>query len=204
MPINSMPMTSDLPGCSPSCSHEATIAISGIPSDDKLVVPAGSRCSTYSHVSQPMPVASTPLNTAAKMKVPVQLTGSRSKATGAIRIGINPTSICQKVNDSTSTGAQFCRRFAYTTPMAQHMPASTARVLLNIEVCICQGSSTNTSPIAASTTDSHCKPWIRSCSTGQANTSTQNGMVKTSTEVFPGPPSDSAQVLRMIKAKVWI
>ncbi len=39
---------------------------------------------------------------------------------------------------------------------------------------------------------------------GHANTSTQKGMVKTSTEVLPGPPSESAQVLSSKKAPVWI
>ena len=80
----------------------------------------------------------------------------------------------------------------------------TASVLLNMEVCICHGSSTDTSPATASTTAIHCSPWMRSCRIGHANTITQKGMVKTRIDVLPGPPSESAHVLSKRKAPVWI
>ena len=67
-----------------------------------------------------------------------------------------------------------------------------------------QGSSTKARPTSASATEIHCRPLMRSCSTGQAKISTQNGMVNTRTEVLPGPPSDNAQVLSNRKAPVWI
>src|SRR5579872_6221542 len=141
-PISSMPSNSARPGCSPSWIQEEMMAMTGMPSDERLVVPAGSRCRTYSQDNQPMPVAITPLNMVTATKVFDQTMGGRSNVNWKMMTGIKPMIICQKVNPSGSTFARLCSRFAYTTPIAQHMPAMTASVLLNSEVCICQGSST--------------------------------------------------------------
>jgi len=53
----------------------------------------------------------------------------------------------------------------------------------------------STSPHTAQPTASHCKPRTRSCNTGHAMSSVQNGMVNTSTDVRPTPPPASAMVV---------
>ena len=86
--------------------------MTGMPSDDRLVVPAGSRCSTYSQASQPRPVAMMPLNNVTKMNVFDHTTGGRSIMIWQSSTGTSPTSICQNVNASGSTFAMLCSFFA--------------------------------------------------------------------------------------------
>ena len=82
--------------------------------------------------------------------------------------------------------------FVATVPAAHPNPDSTAHSLGPRSPVQFHGSTTSASPANANATANHCPPFTRSCSTGHAISSVQNGIVNTSTDVRPAPPPASA------------
>ena len=93
--------------------------------------------------------------------------------------------------------------FIATVPAAQPKPDSTAHSLGSSPPCQFHGSTTSVSPTSAKAIASHWIPRTRSPSTGQASSSVQNGIVNTSTDVRPTPPSASAIVVEPKLIVVW-
>ena len=76
--------------------------------------------------------------------------------------------------------------FESTAVIAHTAPAATASKL-PVRLVRSHGATISTSPPSASATASHCAPRMRSWMMKCAKMIIQKGMVKTSTEVFPGP-----------------
>ena len=90
-----------------------------------------------------------------------------------------------------------------TVPAAQPKPDSTAHSFDASPPCQCHGATTRTRPANANATANHRAPRTRSCSTGHAISSVQNGIVNTSTDARPAPPPATAIVVAPKLTVVW-
>ena len=104
------------------------------------------------------------------------------------------------------SGSKLLPRWKYlvaTVPAAQPKPDSTAHSLGVRSPDQSHGATTSVRPANASATATHWPPRTRSCSTGHAISSVQNGIVNTSTDVRPAPPPASAIVVAPKLIVVW-
>ncbi len=117
--------------------------------------------------------------------------------------GSTPASICHATKFRGSSARCRWKCFIATVPAAQPKPDSTAHSFDARLPCHAHGSTTSTRPTNAAPTASHSVPRTRSCSTGHAISSVQNGIVNTSTEVRPAPPLARAIVVAPKLIVVW-
>src|SRR5688572_3863990 len=93
-------------------------------------------------------------------------------------IGTEPSNIGQAVRfNKSKCGLRWCSFLEMMADNAQDTPEHNAKNMLKPSALMCNGSKISTIPNTAETTANHCQPCTFSPNIGQANNSTQNGMV---------------------------
>ena len=105
--------------------------------------------------------------------------------------------------EQVERGSVRWKYFVATVPAAQPNPDSTAHSLARGRPPSATARRPAPGRRTRSATASHWPPRTRSCSTGQASSSVQNGIVNTSTDVRPAPPPASAIVVEPKLTVVW-